>query len=156
MFLSFPPPPSSQYHPAFCRGIHPSSSPFWCWWSNRPRAHEPIHFHLVIYRRFDLPLCSSISIRGGLQQEACQCVCMLYACVSLSLWVCFGELKPCCVRLTIGTPPPSPSPTCQSWRYCDIEDLKNTATTVTMNGRLQKPISHVTFVVIDEIDLIDF
>lgn len=56
-----------------------------CTWSNMTRAREPIHFHLVIYRRFDLPQCSSISIRGGLLagKTSHVCMCDAHACVCL-------------------------------------------------------------------------
>lgn len=49
-----------------------------CRWSNMTRAGEPIHFHLVIFRHFDLPQCSSISIRGGLL--VCVSLCVMWNC----------------------------------------------------------------------------
>lgn len=115
-----------------------------CRWSNMTRACEPIHFHLVIYRHFDLPQCSSISIRGGL---ACVSPCVMW---DFNVW---SQAEP---AWTLSYPSPfnlsshlsTPKPL--SWwsplylandNYCVLE---------MGNGRLQQPISDVVFLIIEE------
>lgn len=126
-----------------------------CTWSNMTRAREPIHFHLVIYRRFDLPQCSFISIRGGLLAGKtsrvyvwCACMCVSLCGLRLSYPVPHRTLLPSTCHPPVNT---KAIVMVRIWRTSPIYLNNDNYCALEMgNGRLQQPISDVAFLIIDE------